>query len=72
MSWEKQHKPSSQYKWSKVFKKDEIQRKIKNEDMRVGAGCTDLSGTMRRIGYVRANKNPQIIFGTSADGQGQR
>lgn len=72
MPWEKQDKPSSQYKWSKIFKKDEIQRKIKNEDMHVGAGHTDLSARMRRIGYMRAAKNPQIIFGTSADGQGQR
>ena len=58
ISMEKQDKSSSQYKWSKIFKKDEIQRKIKNEDMCVGAGCTDLSARMRRIGYVRAGKNP--------------
>jgi len=55
-----------------IFKKDEIQRKIKNEDMHIGAGCTDLSAGMRRIEYVRAGKNLQIIFGTSADGQEQR
>lgn len=57
-SWENQDKPSSRYKWSKVFKKDEIQRKIKSEDTCVGAGCTDLSARMRRIGSMRSGKNP--------------
>lgn len=57
MSWEKQDKPSTYNKWLKTFKKNEIQRKIKNEDMHAGTGCTGLSGRMRRIGYVRASKN---------------
>lgn len=68
--------PTSWEKWdtlkSKLFKKDGIQGKIKNEDMHMGAGCTDLSARMRRVGYVRAGENPQIVLGTSADGQGQR
>lgn len=31
-----------------------MQRKIRNEDVHLGAGCTDLSARMRKIGYVRA------------------
>lgn len=40
--------------------------------MHIGAGRTDLAARMRKIGYMRADKNLRIIFGTSTDGQGQR